>query len=315
MSNEKVSVIIPTYKRAELLSKCITSVLEQTYTNVEVIVVDDNDPDTKWRNNTETILERFKEDGRVIYIKHEKNKNGSAARNTGFKASTGKYICFLDDDDIFFKEKISKQIECLEAFTDMKACCCDYYKDGKRYILPDKVDYSEDILLSQNTPQTSGVMFRRDCIECLGGFDESYIRHQDYELLLRFFERGFLMKKIDEILYVRERADNSNLPTGEKMEKIKNKFLHQFEGIVDRVDSQKNGFKKRVYVINYFSVMKCYIKDRNIVKAINIMTKCIRISPSVFLCEVANCLEAAIAYSWRRFFNRLKKNRQEKLAM
>ena len=106
INEKKVSVIIPTYKRAELLSKCIKSILEQTYSNVEVIVVDDNDPKTNWRKNTESILDDFKEDSRVIYIKHEKNKNGSAARNTGFKVSTGEYICYLDDDDIFLKNKI-----------------------------------------------------------------------------------------------------------------------------------------------------------------------------------------------------------------
>lgn len=315
MLSEKVSVIIPTYKRAELLSKCIKSVLEQSYSNVEVIVVDDNDPDTSWRNYTETILEDFKEDHRVIYIKHEMNKNGSAARNTGFKASTGDYICFLDDDDIFLRDKILKQVECLETFTNMEACCCDYYKEGKRYILPDKIDYTEDILLSEDTPQTSGIMFRRNCIECLGGFDESYIRHQDYELLLRFFEKGFLMKKINEILYIRERADNSNLPNGEKMEKIKNKFLLQFEKIVDKVDSQKKGFKKKVYVINYFSVMKCYIKNRKIEKAVNIMVKCIKISPFVFLCEVVKCIGASINYRWFRFFDGHMKNQREVIAI
>ena len=142
INEKKVSVIIPTYKRAELLSKCIKSILEQTYSNVEVIVVDDNDPKTNWRKNTESILDDFKEDSRVIYIKHEKNKNGSAARNTGFKVSTGGYICYLDDDDIFLNNKIMKQVECLEAFKDMDACCCDYSKEGKNYILPDKVDYT-----------------------------------------------------------------------------------------------------------------------------------------------------------------------------
>ena len=307
INEKKVSVIIPTYKRAELLSKCIKSILEQTYSNVEVIVVDDNDPKTNWRKNTESILNDFKEDSRVIYIKHEKNKNGSAARNTGFKVSTGEYICYLDDDDIFLKNKIMKQVECLEAFKDMDACCCDYSKEGKKYILPDKVDYTEDILLSNDTPQTSGIMFRRTCIECLKGFDESYIRHQDYELLLRFFEKGFLMKKVNEILYVRERADNNNLPNGEKMEKVKKKFLLQFETIINKIDNQKKGFKQKVYVVNYFSVMKCYIKDRKFGKAISIMLKCLKVSPSIFLKETINCIGASINYRCHRFLLNARK--------
>ena len=98
----------------------------------------------------------------------------------------------------FLKNKNYEASLSLEAFKDMDACCCDLFlKKGKKFIfLPDKVDYTEDILLSNDTPQTSGIMFRRTCIECLKGFDESYIRHQDYELLLRFFEKGFLMKKL-----------------------------------------------------------------------------------------------------------------------
>lgn len=307
INEKKVSIIIPTYKRADLLSKCIKSVLDQTYSNVEVIVVDDNDPTTNWRKKTESILDEFKEEHRVIYIKHEMNKNGSAARNTGFRVSTGEYICYLDDDDIFLKNKIMKQVECLEESKEMDACCCDYFKEGKEYILPDKVDYTEDILLSNDTPQTSGIMFRRNCIECLKGFDESYIRHQDYELLLRFFEKGFLMKKINEVLYVRERADNNNLPNGEKMQRVKEKFLLQFEKEINKIDAQKKGFKQKVYVINYFSVMKCYIKDRELEKAIGVMARCLKISPSVFLKETVNCISAAINYRWYRFFLITKK--------
>ena len=200
-----------------------------------------------------------------------------------------------------------KQVECLEAFKDMGACCCDYSKEGKNYILPDKVDYTEDILLSNDTPQTSGIMFRRTCIERLKGFDESYIRHQDYELLLRFFEKGFLMKKVNEILYIRERADNNNLPDGEKMEKLKKKFLLQFEKNINKIDNQKKGFKQKVYVVNYFSVMKCYIKDRKFGKAISIMIKCLKISPSIFLKETTNCIGTAINYRWHRFLLNARK--------
>ena len=77
-----VDVIIPTYKRADMLEKAINSILDQTYKDVMVTVVDDNDPETEWRKRTSKLMEKFLSEKRVQYICHEKNKNGSAARNT-----------------------------------------------------------------------------------------------------------------------------------------------------------------------------------------------------------------------------------------
>ena len=90
-----VSVIIPTYNRAYLIDRSIQSVLNQTYQDFELIVVDDGSTD-----NTEDIIRQFQEkDKRIKYIKYDKNKGGSAARNTGIKNSVRKYIAFQDSDD------------------------------------------------------------------------------------------------------------------------------------------------------------------------------------------------------------------------
>ena len=90
MENPKVSVITPTYKRSGMLPRAIKSVLNQSYQNIEIIVVDDNNPDTEWRIATEERMQEFKDDPRVMYVKHEKNMNGSVARNTGIAASTNR---------------------------------------------------------------------------------------------------------------------------------------------------------------------------------------------------------------------------------
>ena len=301
MQNEDlVSVIIPTYKRADLLSKCIESILEQTYKNVQVIVVDDNDPDTEWRNNTATLMNKYKTDKRVLYVQHEYNKNGSAARNTGFRVSEGEFVCFLDDDDIFLPFKIEKQVEFLLNNLQYAACCCDYKKEGKEYVLELKTDYSEDILLSNNTPQTSGIMFRRLAINSIGGFDESYIRHQDYELLLRYFAAGFLMGKVNDILYVRERAENSNLPNGKKMEGVKEKFLGQFMQNIELICQRDKQFKKKVFVVNYFTVLKCYLKDKNFKDAFRILRKCIKIDAILFIRELFLMIFSTLRYRYYR---------------
>ena len=95
----KVSVIIPTFKRPGELGRAINSVLAQTYSNIEVVVVDDNNDGDEFRKETELFMKRFESNDRVKYIKHTKNQNGSAARNTGIANSDGEFIAFLDDDD------------------------------------------------------------------------------------------------------------------------------------------------------------------------------------------------------------------------
>ena len=88
------------------MGRVIKSVLNQTYEDFELIIVDDSSTD-----NTEDIIGQFQEkDKRIKYIKHDKNKGGSAARNTGIKSSKGEYIAFLDSDNVWLCEKLGKQI-------------------------------------------------------------------------------------------------------------------------------------------------------------------------------------------------------------
>ena len=122
--NLKVSTIITTYRRADMLKRAIDSVLNQTYSNIEVIVVDDNDEKSEDRKNTEEIMTSYANNPKVKYIKHKVNMNGAAARNTGIKNSTGEIVCFLDDDDWYLETKIEKQLEFLCKNKDYKAVYC-----------------------------------------------------------------------------------------------------------------------------------------------------------------------------------------------
>lgn len=104
--NEKplVSVIITTYNRAHLLPRAINSVLNQTYQNFELIIVDDGSKD-----NTEEVVNSF-DDKRIVYYKHEKNKGVLGAKNTGFDLAKGEYNCLLDDDDEFLPEALETAV-------------------------------------------------------------------------------------------------------------------------------------------------------------------------------------------------------------
>lgn len=265
-----VDVIIPTYKRADMLEKAINSILDQTYKDVMVTVVDDNDPETEWRKRTSKLMEKFLSEKRVQYICHEKNKNGSAARNTGLKYTNGEFVCFLDDDDYFMEDKIEKQMKYLLENSTKDACFCDYIKNGKNICLANKKDFSHDILLGFPTPQTSGIMFRRKVIDELKGFDESYYRHQDYELLLRFYDR-FLMGKIDEVLYVRERSEVDNNPNGFKLEILKKKIFDEFGYKLDMLEKKEPGYKRKVMVYNYIDIMKSYMKQKDVKNSLRIL--------------------------------------------
>jgi glycosyltransferase involved in cell wall biosynthesis len=108
VTTTKVSVVIPAYNNAEFLGETIQSVLDQTYPNFEVIVVNDASPD-----DTYAVVSQF-HDPRLRYIAHEKNQGLSAARNTGIRASVGELIALLDGDDLFHPEKLQAHVEFLE---------------------------------------------------------------------------------------------------------------------------------------------------------------------------------------------------------
>ena len=191
-----VSVVIPTYKRPDKLDVAIRSVLNQTYPLIEVIVVDDNDPDTEGRRLTETKMTEFANNPKVKYIKHEYNKNGSAARNTGARVAKGEYVAFLDDDDEYMPRKIETQLEALEGRGEEWACCYSRYatrKAGGKAVKSN--EHREGNLyieaLSRNLWIASGsnLLVRKTAFFDIDGFDESFIRNQDIEFLTRLLQK------------------------------------------------------------------------------------------------------------------------------
>ena len=253
---DKVSIIIPTYNTNDSLERAIESVLRQTYENIEIIVVDDNNENSPGNIFAKNIMKKYKKNNKVKYIEHKINKNGSAARNTGVKNSTGKYVGFLDDDDVFYEDKIEKQMACLKN-TKCDLCSCNYKKNGKKIFINPKKNILKNIFMLKNTPQTSSFLMNVDFYNKINGFDESYTRHQDYEFLVRAFQNGDI-KIMDEILY--ERLDNgvNNIPNAEKMEKIKDKFLSEFNCVIEKYKLNKYF----IYAKNYAYVSFLYLKQK-----------------------------------------------------
>jgi len=182
-----VSVIIPTYNRARLVSRAIQSVLNQTYQNLELIVIDDASTD-----NTEEVVKDFK-DNRIRYICHDENKGGATARNTGIKTAKGKYIAFLDSDDEWLSEKLEKQFNLLQGLPESVGVVYSLYfsKDDEIGLIK-RVDfetYKGNVfrhLLEGWCPSiTSAALLTLRCLQKSGMFDENLPSFQDYDLWLR----------------------------------------------------------------------------------------------------------------------------------
>lgn len=200
--NPRVSVVIPTYNRAHLIHRAIKSVLDQTYKDLEIIIVDDGSKD-----NTEDIVKNFK-NNKIRYIKHKKNKGASAARNTGVKASRGEYIAFQDSDDEWFPDKLEKQIKAFNTSSPgVGVVYSGFYKvegDKKIYVPnDDRFTYKEGNihgeLLKGNFVGTPAVLIKKECFEKVKYFDEYIPALEDWELWIEI-SKHYHFKYIDEPL-------------------------------------------------------------------------------------------------------------------
>ena len=248
-----VSVIIPTYGGNPSIEHSIDSVLSQKYTPFEVIIVDDNNPGTEGRIATEALMKKYYNEPRVIYVQHERNKNGAAARNTGVKTAKGEYIAFLDDDDLFLPHKLERQVNYLENHPEKGAVYCWRIQSGKVVSSTLEGDLSKEILDLSFTPCTPSIVIRTTCYKELNGFDESFFRHQDFEFLLRFFKKytiGVVQEPLVEII------GNSvnNQPQGKKLVALKKQFLSTFQDTIDELNQKSNGYKRSVWAAHYASL-------------------------------------------------------------
>lgn len=206
MEKVKVSIIIPTYKRSVAICRAVDSVLNQTLKNIEIIVVDDNGINSEAGRLTAKAMEKYASVPQVIYLQHEVNKNGSAARNTGIRRAKGEYISFLDDDDAYLPERLQRMCEKMDALDESwGACYTGYVKhqaNGTDQYSSEKVEgyiFSQALMRSFYIGTGSNLFFRRNVIDDIGLFDESFKRNQDLEYLVRVL-RKYKMAYVDSVL-------------------------------------------------------------------------------------------------------------------
>jgi glycosyltransferase involved in cell wall biosynthesis len=187
----KVSVIIPTYNRSESLPRALTSVLHQTFQDLEIVVVDDASTD-----DTARVVQSFG-DGRIRYIRHDTNKKEAETRNTGVRNSRGDYIAFIDDDDEWLPEKLELQVNLLDSsppivgavYTGFVRIDSATGKPLSEWISTKRGNIFHD-MLSQNwvgTPST--VVLKRACFDAAGLFDPTIVFGPDYDMWLRISQK------------------------------------------------------------------------------------------------------------------------------
>lgn len=188
--NPLVSVILPTYNRAGLLPQAIDSVLKQSYPHLELVIVSDGSTD-----NTESVVSTFT-DPRIRFISQQHTGLPAAARNCGIAQAKGRYIAFCDDDDLWLRDKLQKQVAFMESCPDI-GLCFGYttmfgdtqYRGSTSHSFKRRVAIKTfDELFLANTVPCLTVMVRRQCLEAVGVFDEDpdyRLAAEDYDLWLR----------------------------------------------------------------------------------------------------------------------------------
>ena len=205
-----VSIITPSYNSSKFIAKCIESVLSQTYKNWEMIVVDDRSPD----NSNEIIQSYIKKDSRIRLIELEKNSGPAVARNRAIKESKGRYIAFLDSDDIWMEEKLQIQLTFMQendlALTYSSYCLIDEEDNGLgEFITKERVSYSD--LLKTNSIGCLTAIYDTQKIGKI--FMPDIRQKQDYGLWLQILKDIKTTKGILEplaIYRIRKKSVSSN---------------------------------------------------------------------------------------------------------
>lgn len=184
----KVSVIIPTYNRAGLVGHTIQSVREQTFEGWELIVVDDASED-----NTRDVICSIG-DSKVKYVRHEVNRGGSAARNTGIENANGRYVLMIDDDDLIKKNHLRTLVSGAKRMgKNWGVFYTGFILDRgfkKNKIYPKWKGYIKEKLLTEGSIGTTAVaLIEKKTLRRVGGFDENLPRHQDWDLYIRLAKK------------------------------------------------------------------------------------------------------------------------------
>lgn len=260
---KKVSVIITTYKRDfKLLERAILSVLNQSYQNIECIVVDDNLRQSRYSNEIKKGISKY---NNVKYLTYEENKGACFARNFGARYAIGEYFAFLDDDDEWDKEKIFKQVVSIEENKcDMVTCDATYIKIDKEgnEVKRFSVIKTEDIIISLEKLLKKNIiggcsfpLITKEIFTKCGGFTTDLPSAQDYDLWIKIASIGKVYR-VNQCL-VKYYVHAGDRITGNIANKIK-----AYEYLIKEYSHLSSN--KNIYIAGKYSTLAevCFISNR-----------------------------------------------------
>ena len=269
MPQGKVSVIIPVFNRARYIGQTIESVLNQTYTNIEIIVVDDGSTD-----GSRDVLEVYT--GKIMLLEHSgrQNRGQSASINLGMEHASGVYVCILDSDDYWELEKLELQIRYLEQHPDVGLIYCngtavnsygeylyDIYSPGHR-----EESKPEKILLDCYIHLPTNSLMRMAVLKKAGKFDESLRAAQDHDMLIRVAEIcrfGYLDRSLYHYRRHEESISKSNMGAARRW---RNGFIILAKS-KDRNPYPPSVIRRRKAVL-YFRLFQCAMENGSRLKAL-----------------------------------------------
>ena len=241
-----VSVITPTYKRSEKLPRAIESILSQSYKNIELFVVNDNDPGDEFTQYVKSITKKFNVDPRFHLIIQEKHINGAVARNIAIKQAKGEFIAFLDDDDWWELNKIEEQVRTLQNLDNSwggVSCKFRLFDDDGR-IVGQSSKYRggyiyKDILCMYSDVATGTLLLRHTALDETGYFDENLLRNQDIQLLAQFTYK-YKLEEVDLFLHCVDISDNQNrVVTEERQLSVRKALYESLDNIISTLSKSE----------------------------------------------------------------------------
>lgn len=229
-----VSVIIPAYNRADSIADAVTSVCDQTFEDLEIIVVDDGSSDA-----TRAVVESLT-DSRIRYVAHDANKGANAARNTGVRLARGRYVAFQDSDDRWHAEKLARQMAAC-ASSEAKVCFCALNRHigpaftkipKSSYRIPSGLNDLHRQVLRGSFISCQTLLVDRELVLSVGAFDESLPRLQDWELCLRLSQVAPIYF-LDEVLVDLILSDDSISSDVRKYEQSAEQILDRHQALFD----------------------------------------------------------------------------------
>jgi len=238
-----VNVIIHTFNNEKFIAETVESVLRQTYNGYEIIVVDDGSED----GTRDALLPYMQE----IRYHYKENGGIASAKNAGISLSNAEFIAFLDHDDLWVPDKLKIQMEHFNSNPQVGLVYAKYtsFRNDKELRTKPEKGYSGWIfkkLLSKSFVQTSTVMVKRECLNAVGQFDESFKLADEYDMFLRVakrFQCGFVDKELTRYRVHDKNASRNNLLFDKENLRV---FKKVYNGYTDLDEKEKKILRKRI---------------------------------------------------------------------